>query len=116
MVKKANPRVNLKELEEEVQKKWSDNSIFEKSVERVKDKEKYYFLDGPPYASGAVHLGTAWNKVLKDAIVRFQVMNGKNVRRQAHVSSYAGQRSHGTPGDIDISGDGWERAETREDS
>ena len=83
--------MNLRELEESVQKGWKDSSIFKKSVDIMKDKEKYYFLDGPPYASGAVHLGTAWNKILKDAIVRYTVMNGKNVRRQA------GWDCHGLP-------------------
>lgn len=91
MVDKAESQVNLRELEESVQKGWKDGSIFEKSVDLLKDRDKYYFLDGPPYASGAVHLGTAWNKILKDAIVRYIVMNGKNVRRQA------GWDCHGLP-------------------
>ncbi len=91
MVEKAESRVNLRELEESVQRRWKENSIYAKSIDRMKDKKKYYFLDGPPYASGAVHLGTAWNKVLKDSIVRYLVMNGKNVRRQA------GWDCHGLP-------------------
>lgn len=83
--------MNLRELEERVQKEWKEGSIYEKSVDLMKDREKYYFLDGPPYASGAIHLGTAWNKVLKDSIVRYLIMNGKNVRRQP------GWDCHGLP-------------------
>ncbi len=96
MVEKADSRVNLKTLEESVQKRWKDDNIFKKSVELAKKGEKFYFLDGPPYASGAVHLGTAWNKVLKDAIVRYNIMNGKNVRRQA------GWDCHGLPIEVQV--------------
>src|SRR3989338_5213713 len=44
-----------------------------------KGKKKFYFLDGPPYTSGKVHLGTAWNKSLKDMVLRYKRMQGFDV-------------------------------------
>ena len=48
-------------------------------------------MDGPPYTSGSIHLGTAWNKALKDAIIRYYTMLGYNVWRQP------GWDMHGLP-------------------
>ncbi len=41
-------------------------------------KEKFVLHDGPPYANGNIHIGTALNKILKDIIIRYQQMSGKN--------------------------------------
>ncbi|HHE06057.1 MAG TPA: hypothetical protein ENK90_02935, partial [Epsilonproteobacteria bacterium] len=53
-----------------------------------KGKQKFYFLDGPPYTSGKVHIGTAWNKSMKDMILRYKRMQGfdvlDRVSRQPH--------------------------------
>lgn len=57
---------------------------------------KFYFLDGPPYTSGYIHLGTAWNKVLKDVVIRFFTMNGYDVRRQP------GWDMHGLPIEVKV--------------
>ena len=43
----------------------------------------FYFIDGPPYTSGHIHLGTAWNKILKDTHLRWRRAKGYNVRDQA---------------------------------
>ncbi|MBU4547998.1 MAG: isoleucine--tRNA ligase, partial [Euryarchaeota archaeon] len=55
------------------------------------DQPTYSFLDGPPYCSGRIHLGTAWNKIIKDTHLRFKSMNRFNIRRQA------GWDTHGLP-------------------
>jgi isoleucyl-tRNA synthetase len=78
-------------LEEEIQKFWSRNQIYEKTQKMREDNPKYSFLDGPPYCSGKIHLGTAWNKIIKDTYLRFKSMSGFNVRRQA------GWDTHGLP-------------------
>lgn len=96
MIKQAEREVDLKNLEERIQGWWKENRIFEKSRELLRGKPKYYFLDGPPYASGAIHLGTAWNKILKDAIVRYLVMKGLDIRRQA------GWDCHGLPIEVKV--------------
>lgn len=96
MIKQASKKLNLKELEERIQRYWEENKIYEKQKEALKNKPKYYFLDGPPYASGAIHLGTAWNKIIKDSILRYLAMRGYNVRRQA------GWDCHGLPIEVKV--------------
>ena len=63
-----------KDVESEIFKFWEDNEIYRKVKER--GGRKFYFVDGPPYTTGRIHLGTAWNKVLKDAILRYKRMSG----------------------------------------
>ena len=57
---------------------WNKHGIYKKIRETSKDKEKFILHDGPPYANGNVHLGTALNKILKDIIVRSKQMSGFN--------------------------------------
>ena len=70
---------------------WKEKRIYEKANEKNKGKTKFYFLDGPPYTSGKVHLGTAWNKSLKDSILRYKRMQG------FEVLDRAGYDMHGLP-------------------
>ncbi|MDB3858013.1 isoleucine--tRNA ligase [Pelagibacteraceae bacterium] len=58
--------------------KWEKDKIFEKIRKASKGKEKFILHDGPPYANGHIHMGTALNKILKDMIIRFHQMNGKD--------------------------------------
>jgi len=58
--------------------KWEKNKIFKKLRESSKGREKFILHDGPPYANGHIHMGTAFNKILKDIIIRFHQMNGKD--------------------------------------
>lgn len=77
--------------EEEILKFWQQRKIYEKSKRLSKGRKKFYFLDGPPYATGSIHLGTAWNKVLKDIYIRFWRMAGFDVWDQP------GYDTHGLP-------------------
>ncbi len=65
-----------KDLEEEVLKFWDTKEIPKKARELRKGRKKFYFLDGPPYATEAAHLGTVWNKILKDTVLRYRRMRG----------------------------------------
>lgn len=96
MIRRASRSLDLKKLEEELQEEWKEKDTYEKVKEARRQGAKYYFLDGPPYASGAIHLGTAYNKILKDAIVRYMTMRGYNVRRQA------GWDCHGLPIEVKV--------------
>src|SRR3989344_4557250 len=82
---------DFKKSEEEVLKFWEKNKIYEKAKKKNSKGEKYYFLDGPPYTSGKVHLGTAWNKAMKDMVQRYKRMRGFNVWDRA------GYDMHGLP-------------------
>lgn len=78
-------------VEREVRKFWDEKEIKQKVVENISDKKPFYFLDGPPYATGRIHLGTALNKILKDVAIRYYTSKGHNVRRQP------GWDMHGLP-------------------
>lgn len=78
-------------VEKEISKFWEDNKIYEKAKKRNQGKKSFYFLDGPPYTSGRVHIGTAWNKALKDSILRYKRMQGFDVWDRA------GYDMHGFP-------------------
>ncbi len=72
-------KYNAKEHEPLLINHWKNQKITEKIRERNKKGKKFYFLQGPPYTSGRVHLGTAWNTALKDVAIRYKRMNGFNV-------------------------------------
>jgi isoleucyl-tRNA synthetase len=65
-------------MELEVKEYWEKNNIPEKVRQKI-GKNNYYFIDGPPYASGHLHLGTAMNRILKDLIIRYRRMTGNTV-------------------------------------
>lgn len=75
--------------EEEILKFWKDNRIYENL--RKRKGRRYFFLDGPPYATGFIHTGTALNKILKDAYIRYFRMRGFDVWDQP------GYDTHGLP-------------------
>ncbi len=83
--------MNVAEKENEITKFWIENKIYEKVKRAREGGKKFYFLDGPPYASGSIHIGTAWNKILKDVYIRYYRMLGFNVRDQP------GYDTHGVP-------------------
>ncbi len=70
---------NHAELEPQILDFWKKQKIVEKLRKKNQKGKKFNFLQGPPYTSGRVHLGTAWNTVLKDLIVRYKRAQGFNV-------------------------------------
>lgn len=74
---------------------WDENSIYSKAKAKGKGKN-FYFLDGPPYTSGKIHLGIAWNKSLKDAVLRYKRMQGFKVWDRA------GYDMHGLPTELKV--------------
>ena len=73
------PNYQAAEIEKEILDFWHNKKIVEKLRERNKKGKKFYFLQGPPYTSGAIHLGHAWNMALKDIVLRYKRMNGLKV-------------------------------------
>lgn len=96
MVKQAEKKLELKKIEKELQRKWEEERILERIDKAREGKELFYFLDGPPYASGAIHLGTGWNKIIKDAALRYLTLRGYNVRKQP------GWDCHGLPIEVKV--------------
>ncbi|AFY43107.1 isoleucine--tRNA ligase [Nostoc sp. PCC 7107] len=72
-------RANAIKREPEIQKFWADNKIFER-LSQENPGELFILHDGPPYANGSLHIGHALNKILKDIINRYQLLQGRKVR------------------------------------
>ncbi len=84
-------RGNLPKREPDAIKKWDDDKLYKKIIKKNSGKPTYILHDGPPYANGDIHLGTALNKVLKDIIVKYKNMSG-------YCSNYVpGWDTHGLP-------------------
>ena len=69
-------RANLPENEPKRLQYWNDIDIYSKVLEKNKDNEPFILHDGPPYANGPIHIGHAFNKILKDFIVKYKSMRG----------------------------------------
>ncbi len=85
---------NLNSIEEEMLEYWKSNNILDKTRAINKGKKKFYFLDGPPYVTGDLHLGGMWVKVIKDVYIRYRRFNGFDVK------DMAGYDVHGLPIEI----------------
>ncbi len=71
-------KANLPIKEPEILKHWESIDLYKELRKSNKGKEKFILHDGPPYANGNIHMGTALNKILKDIIVKFHQMSGKD--------------------------------------
>ncbi|MEJ5375684.1 MAG: isoleucine--tRNA ligase [bacterium] len=69
-------KANLAQKEPEVMAQWEAMHIYSKIKEVSKGRPKFILHDGPPYANGHIHIGTAMNKILKDLIVKSKFMAG----------------------------------------
>jgi isoleucyl-tRNA synthetase len=80
--------------EEEIISFWKEKGIPQKAAEQ--GEKPFYMMDGPPYASGHIHMGTALNKIVKDVAIRSRRMQGFMVRAQP------GYDTHGVPIELQI--------------
>ncbi|MBW3003438.1 isoleucine--tRNA ligase [Candidatus Woesearchaeota archaeon] len=87
MVRSYNPL----EIEPEILEFWIENKIWEQARDKNKGKKTFYFLQGPPYTSGRLHMGHAWNNSSKDFVLRYKRMAGFDVWDRA------GYDMHGLP-------------------
>jgi len=69
-------RAGLPRREPEMLKTFTERRLYEKMVTRNQGKPRFVLHDGPPYANGNIHIGTAMNKILKDMIVKYRNMSG----------------------------------------
>ena len=87
-------RAGLPQSEPVTLERWNEEGVYEKLMEKNAGKPKFVLHDGPPYANGNIHLGTALNKVLKDIIVRYKNMSG-------YCAPYVpGWDTHGLPTEL----------------
>jgi len=71
-------KANLPKKEPEILKIWKNLDLYKQLRKNGEGKKKFVLHDGPPYANGHIHMGTALNKILKDIITRFHQMDGKD--------------------------------------
>ncbi len=91
MIKQAEERYQAPQLEERVRAFWKKTDAYAKTKAFRQDGEKFFFVDGPPYTTGSVHVGTARNKIIKDTVLRWRRMQGN------HVWDQPGYDMHGLP-------------------
>jgi isoleucyl-tRNA synthetase len=89
-------KAKLAQKEPEIIKRWDEQQLYKKILEKRKDCPPFVLHDGPPYANGYIHLGTTLNKILKDFIVRTKNMQGF---RSTYVP---GWDCHGLPIEIKV--------------
>ncbi|MFW9827336.1 MAG: isoleucine--tRNA ligase [Candidatus Thorarchaeota archaeon] len=86
----------LTNLEEEILQFWEDNNIYSLIRKKEQEKQVWRFIDGPPYTTGSIHLGTAWNKILKDYLIKYKRMRGFK------VTDTPGYDTHGLPIEVQM--------------
>jgi len=84
-------KANLSQREPAFAADWGKENLYLQMCEKNKNKKKFIFHDGPPYANAHIHIGTGLNKVLKDFIVKFRSMSG------SYVPFTPGWDCHGLP-------------------
>src|SRR5438094_1476969 len=70
-------KANLAAREPEMLKTWEETRLYQQIQKSREGRELFVLHDGPPFANGDVHMGTALNKILKDFVVKSQTMLGK---------------------------------------
>ena len=88
-------RANLPTKEPNILKKWEDEKIYEKGLQ--KGSKTFILHDGPPYANGGIHIGHALNKILKDIILKYKRLSGYT------VPYVPGWDTHGLPIELKVS-------------
>lgn len=84
-------RGNLPKKEPGILKQWQENNYYQDLLEHHKGQKAFVLHDGPPYANGNLHAGTAMNRVIKDFIVRTHAMSG------CYTPYFPGWDTHGLP-------------------
>ena len=69
-------RAGLPKKEPAMLEDWDKNGLYEQLMKHNEGKPLFVLHDGPPYANGSIHMGTALNKIIKDIIIRYKNMTG----------------------------------------
>ncbi|MBS7020705.1 MAG: class I tRNA ligase family protein, partial [Firmicutes bacterium] len=96
-------RGNLPENEKLRRKQWEEMDLYNRILEKNKDNTPFVLHDGPPYANGNIHIGHAMNKILKDFVNRYKMMEGY------YVPFIPGWDTHGLPIETAVTNSGVDR-------
>lgn len=88
--------MNFPEMEEKVLDFWKENDVFQKSIDIREGAPKFVFFEGPPTANGMPHPGHVLTRAIKDVVLRYQTMCGKQIARKA------GWDTHGLPVELEV--------------
>ncbi len=91
---KKGSRRKVVEYEKDLIEVWKKNNTFEKSISNRPESDSWVFYDGPPFLTGKPHHGHLLISTVKDAVARYQTMNGKRVERRW------GWDCHGLPAEV----------------
>lgn len=69
-------KANLAEKEKKYLNIWEEKNLYKKTLKNRENSKEFFLHDGPPYANGDIHMGTALNKVLKDIVIRYKNLKG----------------------------------------
>lgn len=98
------PNYNCKEVEENIENLWKKNNVYKQAKDKNAGKQKFYYLDGPPYTSGKIHIGHAWGKALRDMLMRYKRMKGFNVWDRSGFDMHGLPISHKVEAKLGIKG------------
>lgn len=96
MFKKIDPKLNLPEKEKIILDFWRENKVFEKSLKKEAQKDKFVFYEGPPTANGRPGIHHVEARSFKDLFCRYKTMQGYYVKRKA------GWDTHGLPVELQV--------------
>lgn len=96
MLKEVTDGYQASRIEDEARTFWEENKTYDKVRHLHSGDPAFFFVDGPPYTTGHIHLGTAWNKIIKDSLLRYRRMTGR------HVIDRAGYDMHGLPIEVRV--------------
>ena len=82
MLSPVSEQINFSQEEEKIMKLWSEIDAFKSCLEQSKDKPRFVFYDGPPFATGMPHYGNLLAGIIKDVIPRWVHMSGYHVERR----------------------------------
>jgi isoleucyl-tRNA synthetase len=85
-----------KSIEAGIEEFWQSSDAYALTRRLRRGNKKFYFVDGPPYTTGRIHLGTAWNKIIKDSVLRYRSMNGYDLK------DTPGWDMHGLPIEVKV--------------
>ncbi|MFW9938401.1 MAG: isoleucine--tRNA ligase [Candidatus Thorarchaeota archaeon] len=89
-------KLDLQRLEENIFEFWEKENIYSEIRKKEKGRKVWRFIDGPPYTTGLIHIGTAWNKILKDFLIKYKRMRGYK------VTDTPGYDTHGLPIEVQM--------------
>ena len=89
-------QANLSQREPQMLARWEAEGLYERTLDETAGRPAYWFVDGPPYANGDIHIGHVVNKVLKDIVV-------KAARLAGHYAPFTpGWDCHGLPIELQV--------------